>query len=524
MSQSRTRTLPTPPHRARSRRRALLPGGAAALALIASLSPAPATAETANSTTGADPAHPAHVSPAPAQTIDNIGASGAWWVNDLAAFSPSAQNRAARLLFGRDGLALSAYRYNIGGGGTGVTTPERAPEDFLAADGGYDWSKDRGGRTFLRQAARHGVKDLIGFVNSAPARWKTNGKSCGGYLESADERKFARYLADVIDHFARKGMALDHLSPFNEPTNSFAECGQEGMLVGVGQRDDIVRAVGAELAARHSRVGITADESSSTEDFVTQVPQWLNTPGTARYVDKLAHHTYNNPSDTGRADVARTATSLGKTSWSSEICCFGKGGTGWAQEYDPTIDNALSMSRIIHKDFTVAHDSAFQWWTALSNKMGADPRTGADTKNDQGWNDGLIYYDPEYAANGNQRLYLTKRYYALGQYSKFVRPGAVLHEVTGAPGDVEVTAFRQGSRWVLVVNNHRGGTAGLKLDLGAGQRLSAVSAVRTSATENWAAVGEPTVSGGTVSASLPGRSLTTYVLDRRAATTDPNEG
>ncbi|MBL1096652.1 glycoside hydrolase [Streptomyces coffeae] len=509
---------PTRTPQTRTRKRALLSGGATALVLIASLSPAdPANADTAEN--GENTAT-AHVSSAPAQTIDNIGASGAWWVNDLAAFSPSGQAEAARMLFGRDGLALSAYRYNIGGGGTGVTTRERAPDDFLKAGdgkagGGYDWSRDPGGRAFLRYAARYGVKDLIGFVNSAPARWKTNGKSCGGYLESADEKRFARYLADVTDHFAKKGMALDYISPFNEPTNSFAECGQEGMLVGVDQRDDIVRALGAELDARRSRVGITSDESSSTEDFVTQVPQWLNTPGTARYVDKLAHHTYNNPSDTARAEVARTAKALGKTSWSTEICCFGKGGTDWAQEYDPTIDNALSMSRIIHKDFTVAHDAAFQWWTALSNKMGADPETGAGAKNDQGWNDGLIYYDPEYAANGNQKLYPTKRYYALGQYSKFVRPGAVLHEVTGAPSDVEVTAFRQRSRWILVVNNHRDGTAGLTLDLGAGQRLSAVSAVRTSATENWAGARKPTVSGGTVSASLPSRSITTYVLDQR---------
>ncbi|MGW2645251.1 hypothetical protein ACWC2T_10145 [Streptomyces sp. NPDC001393] len=41
----------------------------------------------------------AEVSPHAAQTIDNIGASGAWWVNDLKHFEPKVQARVARLLF-----------------------------------------------------------------------------------------------------------------------------------------------------------------------------------------------------------------------------------------------------------------------------------------------------------------------------------------------------------------------------------------------------------------------------------------
>jgi hypothetical protein len=94
-------------------------------------------------------------------------------------------------------LDLSAYRYNIGGGGTAVTTPARAAEDFLKADGSYDRSRDKGGRTFLAYAAKYGVKDLIGFVNSAPARWTTNGQSCGGQLKAGNETDFAKYVADV---------------------------------------------------------------------------------------------------------------------------------------------------------------------------------------------------------------------------------------------------------------------------------------------------------------------------------------
>ncbi|MFI9804470.1 glycoside hydrolase [Streptomyces sp. NPDC052301] len=492
------------PRTAHLRARALLPAVSAALAVTGALLGSP-------SARAADAPAAAEVSPHAAQTIDDIGVSGAWWVNDLQHFDPAVQARVARLLFSADGLDLSAYRYNIGGGGTAVTTPARAAEDFLGTDGSYDWNRDEGGRTFLKYAAQYGVKDLIGFVNSAPARWTTNGRSCGGRLKAENEADFATYLADVTDHFARQGVKFDYISPFNEPDNSFADCGQEGMPVPVDQRDDIVRALGAEQRARHQHTGIIADESSRTTQFTAEVPQWIAQPGTAPYVSKLAHHTYDDPDDGRLGNVYETSKSVGRTSWATEICCFGKGGTGWNQEYDPTIDNALLMSRIVYKDFATSHDSAFQWWVALADGYGSDPAT----KNDEGWNDGLIYYDPDYAANGDQKLYFTKRYYALGQYSKFVRPGAVAHNVTGAPAGVEVSAYDRDGRWVVVVNNHNTTGTALNLHFAGATPLRAARAVRTSADENWAEVAKPSVSGGAVTTTLAPRSITTYVLDQK---------
>ncbi|MFE9452329.1 glycoside hydrolase [Streptomyces sp. NPDC006739] len=484
-------------------KRSVLLTAAAAFAVAGPLISAP-TASAATPTA-------AEVSPHAAQTIDDIGASGAWWVNDLQHFSPAVQARVAKLLFSKDGLNLSSYRYNIGGGGTAVTTPARAAEDFLNSDGSYDWSKDKGGRTFLKYAARYGVKDLIGFVNSAPARWTTNGQSCGGQLKPENEADFAKYIADVTAHFARQGARFDYISPFNEPDNSFSDCGQEGMPVPVGQRAEIVRALGAEQRARHQRTGIIADESSKTTQFTSELPQWISQPDTAQYVSKLAHHTYNNPDDGQLGNVYETAKNVGKPSWATEICCFGKGTTGWNQEYDPTIDNALLMSRIIYKDFASSHDSAFQWWVALASGYGTSPTE----RNDTGWNDGLIYYDPDYATNGNQTLYFTKRYYALGQYSRFVAPGSVAHDVTGAPAGVEVSSYDRDGKWVVVVNNHNATDTALNLHFNSKVPVRATRAVRTSATEDWADVARPSVSGGTASAPLAARSVTTYVFDQK---------
>src|SRR5262245_10982052 len=140
----------------------------------------------------------ATVASTPAQTIQNFGASGAWWVNDLTRFSTANQQRVAQLLFSSSGIQLSAYRYNIGGGGTGVRAGDRAPQTLLVSPGVYDWNRDPGGTAFLRYAAQNGVPDLIGFVNSAPAVWKDNAKSCGGHVSAGSETAFATYLTDIV--------------------------------------------------------------------------------------------------------------------------------------------------------------------------------------------------------------------------------------------------------------------------------------------------------------------------------------
>lgn len=480
---------------------------------------------TASALSVATPAYAAvaaEVSPAPAQTIDNFGASGAWWPNDLVNFAPAARQQVANLLFGSSGLALSAYRYNIGGGGTAVTNPVRAPQTFRTSSGGYDWNRDPGGRMFLQYASDLGVPDLLGFVNSAPAAWTSNGQSCGGTLVSGSTQAFATYLADIVARFGSTGVHLDYISPMNEPANSFSGCGQEGMLVPVAQRDDLVRAVGSTFASRGLSTAISADESSAVGGFNSEVPQWIGQSGTAQYVSNLAHHTYDNPSDAARTAAMNVGRANGKKTWASEICCYTAVGGGWAQGYDPGITAGLAISEKIYRDLNVTYDTAFHWWTALSPMLGCDPVASSGCQNQansSGWNDGLIYYDPNYASNGNQSLYVTKRYYGLAQYSRFVRPGAVRHNVTGAPSGVQVSAFDHNGAWTLVVNNLNTASTSLTVRLNTKSTVSAGSAYRTSATESLASVAAPTISGSSVTATLPARSITTYVLPQNGGAT-----
>jgi hypothetical protein len=120
----------------------------------------------------------------------------------------------------------------------------------------------------------------------------------------------------------------------NEPTNSFSGCGQEGMLVPVAQRDDLVNAVASALASRGLSTAISADESTSVSVFNSEVPQWIG--AASADVANLAHHTYDFPGDAAMIAAQNVGRSTGKKLWASEICCFGASG-GWSQGYNPTI-------------------------------------------------------------------------------------------------------------------------------------------------------------------------------------------
>jgi O-glycosyl hydrolase len=467
---------------------------------------------------------PASVSPAlaasstalvtgPAQTVAGFGASGAWWVNDLANFSSANQAKVASLLFTTAGLDLSQYRYNIGGGGVGVASGPRAPSSFLSGSGTYDWTKDATGQYFLKQAAADGVPDLIGFVNSAPEQYTSNNESCGGTLVAADESAYGTFLANVVSHFASQGVTIDEISPMNEPDNSFSSCSQEGMAVPAAERAGTISAVGAALKSAGLSTTVIADESSKTTQLLSEAPTWLADSTAPGYVGAIAHHTYDYPGGTQLELVSALGDVNGKAKWASEICCQVTGG-GYGAQYDPTIAGGIQTANSIYKDFAYGDDSAFQFWTALSPVMGCDPATSstcATSVNSTGYNDGLIYYNPNYASDGDQNLYISKRFYVVAQYSRFVRPGAVRYALTGAPSGVQALAFWADNAWTVVAANTNSSATSFSLNLGS-STLSSQGAYRTSATENVASVSAPSISGSTVSTSLAAKSVTTFVL------------
>ena len=71
------------------------------------------------------------------QIIEGFGASGAWWAQDVGGWEDESREQIIKLLFDQqEGIGLSIYRYNIGGGdGENIPDNWRRAETFEVAQG-----------------------------------------------------------------------------------------------------------------------------------------------------------------------------------------------------------------------------------------------------------------------------------------------------------------------------------------------------------------------------------------------------
>jgi O-glycosyl hydrolase len=146
------------------------------------------------------------------QTLEGFGASGAWWAQDVGGWEDEVRERIVKLLFDQEeGIGLSIYRYNIGGGdGESIPDAWRRAETFEVEPGVYDWSRDANAVWVLKAAQRAGVEHFVAFANSPPARMTVSGRTNGeenGLSNLAPEMyaEFANYLVDVVRHLQDGG-------------------------------------------------------------------------------------------------------------------------------------------------------------------------------------------------------------------------------------------------------------------------------------------------------------------------------
>ena len=94
--------------------------------------------------------------------------------------------------------------------------------------------------------------------------------------------------------------------------------------------------------------------------------------------------------------------------WMSEYCILGdNAGEMDGNKRNLGIDPAIYLARVIHNDLAIANATAWQWWLAVSP---------------YDYKDGLVYIDKDKADGA---YYESKMLWALGNYSRFIRPGAV---------------------------------------------------------------------------------------------------
>jgi len=344
------------------------------------------------------------------QKIEGFGASGAWWAQNLGTWAPPQRNRVARLLFSRaQGIGLSQYRYNIGGGlDDTIDDPWRTAETFETGPGTYDWNRDAAARWFLQAAKEHGVEDFVAFVNSPPRRLTANGHTYGdtgtSNLPVEHHEEFTRYLLDVVRHFRdEEGIDFRFVSPINEPQWTWDAPGQEGCHYEPEQVRDLTAMVIDAFADSGLDTLVSAPESGEYKSVYSEQDYagWLlDDHGIRAGLGEFATHSYWSTDEQRELAAQRMREYPDVPLTMTERCEMVNG-------RDYGMDSALVLARTVHSDLTIANAAAWQLWIAVSR---------------YDYHDGLLYTD-YVEPGGEETIEETQRLWALGNYSRFLRPG-----------------------------------------------------------------------------------------------------
>jgi len=360
----------------------------------------------------------------------------------------------------------STQANNLFGTGTGQVgfTILRSRIDPSSTTGGSNWATERSNA----QQAQSINSQVIVFATpwTPPAAWKSNGSVDDGTLNTSDYDNFANYLNAFIAYEKAGGVNLYAISVQNEPDflPDYESCGYSG-----AQMDAWIAQEGGKINTKlmmPESDSYNLDESDPTLDDANAVG----------FVSIVAGHTYGvNPF------YYTNAKNHGKDVWMTETTYTPAAGSS----AEPTISDAISAAELYHQSMAVAQYNAYvYWWTPL-------------------------------LLNGNSPNYYA---YALGQYSKFVRPGYVMTGANNNPtSGVYVTSYKGNNNYVIVAVNSNGGSSNISFPI-TGATLTSVTPYQTSGSNQLAELSAVSVSNGTFTYSLPGQSITTFVGTGSAGT------
>ena len=463
--------------------------------------------------------------------FQGFGTSFCWWPNRLGYSDILAEKAATAFYDKKEGLGLTIIRYNIGGGddpthdhitrtdskvpGYAINPKYDSSTQLYTWD--YDWSQDYNQRNVLLKSVVKNKEEIIveAFSNSPPYFMTYSGCSSGANNAWNDNLKsdaydaFSQYLADVAEHFKTNwGIKFQSISPMNEPYTSYWSAysnKQEGCHFDQGDsQSNIIIALKNAL----DKKGLSDMEISATDEtsIDTQFYSYHRLSDEAKnIVTRIDTHTYGGSM---RYDLRELAKSEGKNLWMSEVDAGETLGTNPGE-----MGAALKLAQMIITDLNGLLPSSWILWQVIDNHICKD---GYDGKQDSGMVDlNSGYWGVAVADHDNGEIILTQKYYAFGQFSRYIRPGYTIISCS----DNSVAAYdNEGKKLVIVTTNTAGSDKNTYFDLSSFSKVgSRVSVIRTSGSvstgEKWAELEPISTSGKSFTTSLKANSITTYIVE-----------
>ena len=373
------------------------------------------------------------------QQMEGFGAaltgSSAYLINKK--MTASQRNSLLKTLFNEtDGIGISYLRMTIGA--SDFSLSDYTYDDMPAGQTDYpldnfsiDKDKEDVVPVLKQILSVQPVVSIMGSPWSPPAWMKTNGNLKGGKLKTNAYDSYAQYFVKYIQAFKNEGIAIDAVTPQNEPLYSTA--GYPCMdMPATDQLNFIKNSLGPAFQSAGVTTKIIAyDHNWDVTDYAISI---VNDAGAAQFVSGSAFHAYAG--NVSAMSVVHNANP-DKGLYFTEIS-----GGAWATDFSDNLQ--WQMANIFIGTTKNWSKTALLWNLALDENSGPTNNGCADCR-------GVVTIN---STSGT----VTKNveYYAIGHFSKFVRPGAHRVSSTAFDGGTQLdnVAFlnTDGSK-VLVVSN-----------------------------------------------------------------------
>lgn len=292
--------------------------------------------------------------------------------------------------------------------------------------------------------------------------WKSNGSRVGGTLLPAHYADWADTLCGFVTMMkTTHSVPIMAVSCQNEPDNSvpFDSCNYSS-----AQMIAFIDVFGPKLAALSPAPLLMSPEAENWNGLWGYGDAILADPTAQPFLAIIATHDYTYSTVT-HADTTQPV-------WQTEVSTF--------DAQTASLANALTVASWVNRALTTGKCSAWHYWSLV----------GINTDNE-----GILAQDGS----------LTKRLFAIGNWSKYVRPGYKRIDVTGAVSGVSVTAFKDPSTGALtiVAINASGSNVTVSFGLTHASFVTVLSTHVTSGTAIGALGTDGNLSSGSVAGGVP---------------------
>ena len=469
----------------------------------------------------------------------------------------------------KEGLGINIVRYNVGGGDcdsldfinrSGAKIP-----GYINEKGEYNWKSDEMQQKVLKDAFCMIQSTDQHFYNTvfsvSPPYFMTYSGSSTGNKTAADDNLRWDCYKDFTDYFLNVAsyihdtlhIPVTDIEPVNEPTSGYWVYGsqkQEGCQFNriiqpeVHQNyfdpasdpynpdsysalSKIYEITGRELAQRQkigklAGVIISGTDETSIDEALLSFESL--TEKAKEYISKIAVHEYMGSKRTELKELARTYK---KQLWMSEVSY---GGGIWNPE--AMDEGCFSLCRAIQKDIYELGATGWVIWQAIEG-------LGENLLWNSNW--GLIHclyeepvwkeYNPfgmshkQYNFSKEHNLtpedilkrglcrgdyFLCGQYYAFGQYTKFLREGFSIVDVSSSDF---VAALSLSGSLILITFNDSAKEKIHRIEIKNISKIISVHETRTSETEHWANITTaPSYGDRWIVLHQPARSVSTYEI------------